>query len=215
MELRVKKQEDIEAQVYRIIREMIVNRKFAPGQRIIQEEVANMLGVSRTPVKRAITQLINEHLIIQKKGYYYVNSLDYNELASIYEIRAVLEGLACRMAAPKAGKTWCDYMKKLFEDAKNDPDKYYKADIEFHTSIPKLANNPILTQVLDSFRILTISFSSGLIRKLKETFPEHIQIIDALVSHNEELAETLGREHIRKSVYILKGKAEKDLVIKK
>lgn len=208
MELKIKRGENIETQAYKIIKEMILEKALKPGERITQERLAKTIGISRTPVKKAFTQLMKEHLIVEKGGHLYVNSLDYNDLALVYEIRAVLEGLACRLAASKVDKAWGEYMKELFSKAVNNRDEYYRVDIEFHTYIPKLAQHPILLQVLDSFQILTRSFVPGLIRDPEITLPEHLDIIDALIAHDEEKAEYLGREHIRKSVPILKKKAE-------
>ena len=215
MEIKVYKGESIETQAYKIIKEMILNKTLKPGERIIQERIARTIGISRTPVKKAFAQLIKEHLVIEKNGHFYVNSLDYSDLALIYEIRAVLEGLACRLAAPKVDKAWGEYMKERFAKALNDREEYYKVDIEFHTNIPKLAQHPILLQVLDSFQILTRSFMPGLIRDPNDTLPEHLEIIDALIAHDEERAELLGREHIRKSVPILKKKAIEEENLKK
>ena len=209
-EIRVKREESIESQAYRIIKGLILDKTLKPGERIVQEKVARMIGISRTPVKKAITQLIKEHLIVEQEGHLYVNSLSYKDLALIYEIRAVLEGLACRLAASKVRREWGEYMKNRFKEAVNDRKEYYEVDIEFHTTIPKLAEHPILMQVLDSFQILTRSFAPGLIRQPEETLPEHLAIIDALISQDEEKAEFLGREHIRASVYILREKATKE-----
>lgn len=207
MEVKIYRGDSVESQAYKIIKEMILGRTLKPGERIIQEKIARTIGISRTPVKKAFTQLVKEHLIVEKNGHLYVNSLDYNDLALIYEIRAVLEGLACRLAASKVDKSWGEYMKELFTKALGDKEEYYRVDMEFHTCIPKLAQHPILLQVLDSFQILTRSFVPGLIRDPNDTFPEHLEIIDALVAHDEEKAELLGREHIRKSVPILKKRA--------
>ncbi len=210
MELEIKRGENIDTQAYKIIKEMILSKRLKPGERIVQEKIARAIGISRTPVKKAITQLLKEHLIIERNGHLFVNSLDYSDLASIYEIRAVLEGLAFRLATPEVTKEWGEYMKELFIKSVDNKEKYYEVDIEFHTTIPKLAKHPILLQVLDSFQLLTISFSKGLIRAPKDTLPEHLDIIDTLLKRDEEKVEMLSREHIRKSVYVLREKAIKE-----
>lgn len=198
--------------VYNKLKEVILNKHLKPGQQIIQEQLAKKLGVSRTPLRRALSQLAKEHLVTMlPRGGAHVREFSQEEIVAIYEIREVLEGLACRKAALSVSKNRLDFFRSLYKKAmesvkKGDWEAYEKTDEKFHFFLIEASQIDFLQEMVKSFYILVSRYARGLVRPPQKTFPEHMAIIDALENQDSELAEKLIREHIQKSIQILRTK---------
>lgn len=196
--------------VYDKVKEMILKKQLKPGKQIIQEELAKKLGVSRTPVRRALSQLVKEHLVkAMPRGGTYVREFSKEEMITIFEIREVLEGLACRKAALIVKKERLEHFKNLYKKAlesitDNDWRAYERADIKFHFFVLETSGIKLLENMVKSFHILSNSFTPGMIRPPKETFPEHMAIIDTLARRDPSAAENLMRRHLEKTIAVLK-----------
>lgn len=192
---------------------MVIRGELKPGEQIVQEALANKLGISRTPLRRALAALVKENFLeMSPRGEAYVRTFGFEEINSIFEIRAVLEGLSCRLAAPMIATKHIAYLRSLITTAANDitPEDwsaYREADIEFHTYLATLADDKILLQILDSFQIVSLSLVQGLLRPPEETLPEHVAILDALETHDADLAEQHMVTHIRRTLGHIKQKA--------
>jgi len=204
------KYKSLDELVYKRIKSMILNKQLKPGAKIIQSYLAEKLGVSRTPIRRALSQLAKEHLVeVDSRGTTHVRNFSKQEMITIFEIREVLEGLACRRAAQVVEKEKLEYFKNLYKKAleattSSDWRVYEKADIKFHFFVIEASGVKLLEDMVKSFHILSTSFTPGLIRPPKETFPEHMAIIDALARHNPDAAESLMREHLKNTIAVLK-----------
>ena len=196
--------------VYNKVKEMILKKQLKPGEQIIQEELAKKLGTSRTPLRKALSQLAKEHLVkVMPRGGTYVREFSKEELITIFEMREVLEGLACRKAALVVSKNRLDFFKDLYKRAMKSADKgdwtaYKKADEKFHSFLIETSRIDLLREIVKSFHILSNSYTQGLIRLPQETFREHMAIIEALKDHDPDLSEKLMREHTRKSIRVLR-----------
>lgn len=197
-------------QVYEIIKTMILNHELKPGERIEQQKMAENLGVSRTPLIRALAQLESELLveIIPHRGVY-VKDFGSKELLDLYDIREALEGIAAREAATSLSGKQIEQLRHLFDGVKRAPDKkkiafYIKADQRFHTMIMDACKNRILHQIYKNLHILTRSYRKGLIRPPELSLGDHMEIIDAFVKRDGEPAGRLMRLHIKKSRDIIR-----------
>ena len=196
--------------VYHKVKEMILKKQLTPGKQIIQEELAKKLGVSRTPLRRALSQLAKEHLVkVMPRGSTYVREFSKDEMITIFEMREVLEGLACRRAALMVKKEQLEHFKNLYRKAlesitDTDWRAYERADINFHFFVIETSGIKLLEDMVKSFHILSNSFTPGMIRPPKETFPEHMAIIDALARHDSDAAENLMRKHLKKTIAVLR-----------
>jgi DNA-binding GntR family transcriptional regulator len=192
--------------VYEKLKEMILRGELKPGDQIIQEKIAKELGVSRTPLRKAISQLEKEYLIKEENGKFFVRELTKDELIIIFEIRALLEGLTARIVAENPDIEWLSYIESKYKSAyeKNDLKEYRNTDIEFHTGLAKQANNHILCKLTNNFWLLSVSLYQGLIRDPKETLPEHLEIISALKERDKEKAEKAMRRHLRNTINKIK-----------
>lgn len=188
------------------LRNMINKGIFKPGEQLLQIELAEQLGISRTPLRRALDKLQHEKLVeFSPRGEAFVAKFTPEEIANIFDVRAVLEGLSCRLAVSTIEKKHTAYLRSLMTSAledvqENDTSAYRQADIEFHLYIANMGTNPFLQELLESYRIMNLSFAQGLLREPEETFDEHMRIIDALEQKDADLAEQEMRQHIRTTV---------------
>ncbi|MEU1964454.1 GntR family transcriptional regulator [Micromonospora sediminicola] len=196
----------LEESTYQRVRAMLLSGEIPTGQPVNQSEVAVALGVSRTPVRRALSRLEGEGLVTAGPRGWHAVGFDADRMTAVFEIRAVLEGLACRLAAGRAGRAELARLRVLFQDAYDQltttgsAEAYYQADVVFHRALLELAGEPLLSRTAEVHHILTTSLAPGLYRDPHETHPEHLAIIEALAAGDADRAEELARGHIRAAV---------------
>lgn len=201
----------LEDRVYREIREKILSGVLVSGQKLVQEDLAAELGVSRTPLRSAIAKLHNENFVsMGNRSEAYVAEFGPEQIIDLFEMRAVLEGLICRLLAPDIDRKHTLYLRSLMESvaeaaANNDHEGYRDADIEFHTYLTELVSERRVSQLLESVHsVMRMSLSQGILRAPSETHPEHVAIIDALESRDCDAAEKAMINHIRKTIVLLR-----------
>ncbi|HHW08618.1 MAG TPA: GntR family transcriptional regulator [Firmicutes bacterium] len=206
MKIQPIKKTDLDTLTYERLREMIQNRILQPGQRLVQDKLTEMLGVSRTPLRKALSQLEKEQLVcITPKGTY-VRRFTLEDMIIAFEVRAALEGLAARLLAPQIKKVDVEQMRELFTSVMTRAESeditaaYLEADQEFHTMIAAKLNSGILMGQLNPLIFLTISYRPGLRRLPEETYPEHMRLIAALEAHDEAEAEEAAKAHLRATI---------------
>ena len=191
--------------VYNALKKMILNGELEPGQKIVQEKLSEELGVSRSPLLKALQRLENEFLVesIPRRGMY-VKKMKPGEILDIFYVREVFEGLAARLAANKITAKEIRQLKSLFAPFSENPDninvsKYHEADRKFHPIIYQIADSPVLSKLEMLGNVTIIAYQAGLVRPPEETLSEHLGIIDALEQGDGHLAEEIARKHIRES----------------
>jgi len=196
--------QDLSYKAYLQLKELIISGKLKPGEKILQEHMAQKLGISRMPLHKAFQMLENELLVesIPRRGIY-VKKPNLQEIADAFECREALEVVACHRLVESASNEDLDQLENLFAPFRNSPNidliEYQQADQRFHDLIIKLTNNKMLMRMEVIGNVLTNSYRKGLIRKPDETLSEHFAIIDALRNRNAEKAEKIIRQHSVKS----------------
>ncbi|WP_136481594.1 GntR family transcriptional regulator [Cognatitamlana onchidii] len=194
--------------VYIKVKQMILNGELKQGEKIVQEKIADLLGVSRTPLMRALLALENEYLVesIPRRGMF-VRSIGEKELFDIYVCREALEGMAARLLATSKDTEAVLKLKQCFDSFTGvdeiDIDTYTRADERFHSILIKLTGNTPLDKIYFFGNIHDKVIKRGLLRKPEETLEEHIKIIGAIEKGEPELAEKYAREHIKNSRILL------------
>ena len=203
--------ETLEDRVYVELRDKILTGKLVSGQKLVQEELAAELGVSRTPLRSAIAQLSRENFVrMSSRSEAFVAEFGPNRVADLFELRAVLEGLICRLLAPVIERKQTIYLRSLMAsvaDTLDDPDNtaYREADIEFHTHLTDLATEHGFSHLLQPVHlVMRMSLSQGILRAPRETHREHLAIIDALEAGDADAAEQEMIKHIRKTIVLLR-----------
>ncbi len=183
---------------------MILANEFKPGEKLAQEHIATMLGVSRMPLHKAFQMLESEMLIenLPRRGFY-VTEIDNTILLDAFECREALEGIAARRAAlvitPHQVKELKGFFTPFIGKKKINIKRYIEADQNFHNSILLISGNQVLQKFEIIKNVVSQTYRAGLLRGPEETLPEHMAIIDAISGGDATMAEKLMREHSAKT----------------
>lgn len=213
LELKLDNYKPLREVVFNSIRGAIISGVLKPGERLMEVQLAEKMGVSRTPIREAIRKLELEGLVVMipRKGAY-VADLSIKNITDVLEVRAALEGLASGLAALRMTEEEIKELESIarhFEHAmnSNDVDDIIQTDIEFHEKILKSTRNEKLLQLTNSLMEQVQRFRVMYLNKaIKSTFliKEHYKIVDAISKRNREKAENMARIHIQN--------AEKDMM---
>lgn len=208
--MQLQSPDTLDTVVYNRLKTMISTNELKAGELLVQNRLTKMLGVSRTPLRKALAQLEKEGLLAGSPKGWYVKEFTVDDMVSVFEIRAVLEGLACRLAAERMTAADISYCRTLFDEAyeayrDGKTEAYYHADVEFHALLIAKAKDAILEQTIRQTQVLVKSQLQGLYRNPHETIHEHRRILDALADRNGNLAESLMREHIQRAIPLLRS----------
>lgn len=186
------------------LRDGIQSRKFNPGQEIDFAALAQELGMSRTPIRESVRQLVTEGLLeLLPGGTVCVTQLSIEEAESFYHVRDELEIAAARAAATHISDLEIEMLRAnlaLFDNARTEPETLFQIDNQFHTVLYDACNNNYLSQTLKRLRI-RIGLLKGRpfdnSKRIDDAYTEHASIIKALASHNPDLAEKAVAKHYR------------------
>lgn len=193
--------EELSTKAYEKVKKLITSKQLIPGQKIVQEKLAEQLGISRTPLRSGLQMLEAESLIesIPRRGMI-VKEFSDVEILEIYDCRIALESMAVRLFTEKATQTQIEGLAKLFDPFLNTSeiplDKYQKADSKFHDTLIKYCGNGFLYNLFQKGNLLVCIDLIGLIRLPGETLQEHLNIIGAVNKRDIETACDLMKEHL-------------------
>ncbi len=187
------------------IKTAIIKGKFKPGEKISEGELAESMGISRTPLREAFRKLENEGFIdiIPRKGAV-VTEIDADETYDLYEIKSTLEGLAARLACVNMQDKDLDKLGKINKELrelidKNDLEAFYKAHTRFHEGFVKLSGNRRLIQIIsnlnDHFKRFGI-VSLTLPGQYENAIRQHEEIIEAFRKGDEKLVEERVKDNV-------------------
>jgi DNA-binding GntR family transcriptional regulator len=208
-------QPNLVEQVHGALLDDIASGKLAPGDRIIQEQIAQALGVSRQPVQQALALLRNQGVLHDAPGRgLIVAPLDTTHVQHMYDMRAVIEGLACRRAAEtnadkaaRQGQALIDAGRKAV--ASGSVAKMIAADVRFHEFIYSLSGNPLVAPALSTHLTYTQRVMGEVLlrdEQPRDIWNQHAEIMDAIASGHGERAESLVRAHITQAASFMLGR---------
>ncbi|WP_128910646.1 GntR family transcriptional regulator [Tropicibacter alexandrii] len=187
---------------YSLILEAIDSGVYRPGDRLVESELAERFGVSRTPIREALQRLETQSLLSRDGRSLIVSSLDHNQMAELYAVRTELEGLAARLAARHATEEEVQVLQEMVEDDKallGDPAALARANRRFHKMIHLASHNRFLVQQLDLVhRSMALMATTSLAAQGRGevALGEHQAIVDAVARRDEDAAYKALRDHI-------------------
>lgn len=189
----------------------IVRGEIPTGTKISEPELARTYGISRGPLREAMGRLESLRLIERKPNIgARVVELSVKELLEIYRVREALEGMACRLAASNMPQSEIDSLRTLLDQHQGNIEEqegraYFQkeGDLDFHYRIVMASGNSKLQELLaaDLYHLVRMYRYQFSLSSSRPTLAlrEHHQILDAIESRDEELAELLMRRHISAS----------------
>ncbi len=187
---------------YGLILEAIDVGVYRPGDRLVESELAERFGVSRTPIREALQRLETQSLLTRDGRSLIVASLDHSQLSELYIVRAELEGLAARLAARHATPEEVAVLRDMVEEDMsilNQPDQLSRANRRFHKQIHLASHNRYLVQQLDLVhRSMALMATTTLAAEGRgeKALAEHAAIVDAIAARDEDAAAEALRAHI-------------------
>lgn len=187
---------------YALILEAIDNHTYKPGDRLVESELAERFGVSRTPIREALQRLETQSLLTRDGRSLIVASLDHSQLSELYVVRGELEGLAARLAARHATPEEVKVLRDMLEEDHKligDPNALSRANRRFHKQIHLASHNRFLVQQLDLVHrsmALLATTSIAAEGRTKETLDEHATIVAAIEKGDGDAAYQALRDHI-------------------
>lgn len=201
------------------LQEAIFEGEIEPGQHLAVPTLAEQLNISRSPVREAVQRLIREGLAEEQPHRGAVVAVyGAGELAAVYEIREVLEGLAARLAAQHADESFVDDLTEAHEQHEivvkaDDQSAHVAQDMRFHELTRQAAGNAWLAELLDQIRgriqlaMLSTSVSGG----KEQAVREHREILRAIQQRDPEAAERAARAHVARLRDALRARAAGDV----
>lgn len=202
---------------YGMILEAIDTGVYRPGDRLVESELAERFGVSRTPIREALQRLETQSMLTRDGRSLIVASLDHNQMADLYVVRTELEGLAARLAARHATPEEIRVLRDMVDEDRaliDDPELLSRANRRFHKQIHLASHNRYLVKQLDLVhRSMALLATTSLAAEGRgvEAIEEHDQIVAAIEAGDGGAAHTALSNHISKAfVTRLKIDAETD-----
>lgn len=195
----------IRGQVYKILRDEICGGKYAPGTWLQEQELAERIGVSRSPVREALKTLVGDGLLIEvpNKGVFTKTFTD-RDIDEIFDMRLMLETYAIHRCASRLTSARIqglfDILEKLEQTcAARDLESYTVFDEELHRFLVDMSENSLVISTYDrvrsmnqQFRVLSLSSK----RRFEESLIEHRQIVHSLAVGDFKVAERVLRTHL-------------------
>lgn len=189
---------------YSAIRTAIANGDLRPGYPLLETELSEQLGMSRTPVREAINRLKAEDMIetVRRKGIF-VKTLSTEELSQMYEVAEGLEGMVAYLVASEPDVQLDELENDILTMeqalAENNTDKWVVADEDYHTALYKLCKNTYLVEQLkrlhEKLRLARLILIAGSTEDKIQSTKEHRATYEAIKAGDAELARKITQNH--------------------
>ena len=190
------------------LREAIRSGVLKPGERIMEIQLAEELGVSRTPVREAIRKLeLEGYVVMMPRRGTYVASMSIRDINEIFELRTALESLSNGLAADHITDEELEHLQRLLVIIggyikEGNIEKIVETDIEFHDMMYHAARNTRLVGIISNlrdqltrFRTLSMSYPG----RLEATIEEHRLIVEAIARGDRKAASKAAERHMENS----------------
>lgn len=191
--------------VFNNLREAILKGELVPGERLMEKQLAEKMGVSRTPIREAIRKLELEGLVIMvpRKGAE-VAKITKKDIKDVLEVRATLEALAVKLACQKMDEEQLERLRKVNKEfsvaaSNKEIELLIQKDVEFHDIIFECTNNDKLIQIVNNLREQIYRFRVEYIRMKNDCTilaKEHNEILSCIEQKDITHAKEIAAKHI-------------------
>jgi DNA-binding GntR family transcriptional regulator len=192
--------------IYDDIRQQIVDERLQPGAWLVERDLCNTYGVSRTPIREVLWQLTVEGLLVREANRgYTVRKLGLEQIFELFQAREAIEGMAARLACRKGNDAFRDNLRSIKEeltkiDVEGDVYQAILLGRKLHQAINETAGNTIMAEInqkLQNLTILTINLTRKSPTIETKSKNAHIAIIDAFLEQDEDKCERAMRDHLK------------------
>ena len=203
------------------LRQAIKEGILKPGERLMEIQLADELGVSRTPIREAIRKLELEGFVVMipRRGTY-VADISLKDVVQVFEIRSALEELAAGLAAERITPDELEELERILVEIneyidRDEFDKIVDTDIRFHGVLYRASRNNRLVDILHNLREQMLRFRSISMHypgRFSATGGEHRQLVESIANHNSVQARKIAKKHMENSekTLIMGIKRDKD-----
>ena len=190
---------------YELILKAIDDGVYRPGDRLVESDLAERFGVSRTPIREALQRLETQSMLARSGRSLIVASLDHNQMAELYAVRSELEAMAARLAAQHAAPEEIRVLYDLIERDRallDDPQALSRANRQFHKQIHLASHNRYLVQQLDLVhRSMALLATTSLAVKGRGevALAEHLEMVRAIEARDGDAAAQALRTHLSRA----------------
>lgn len=187
---------------YALILDAIDRGEFRPGDRLVESELADRFGVSRTPVREALQRLETQSVLVRDGRSLIVATLSHDQMAELYAVRTELEALAARLAAQHAAREEIRVLRRMVDEDRallGDAQALSRANRRFHGQIHLASHNRYLVQQLGMVhRSMALMAKTSLAAEGRgETaLAEHLRIVEAIEARDGDAAAEALRQHL-------------------
>jgi DNA-binding GntR family transcriptional regulator len=190
---------------YQLILGAIDSGSYRPGDRLVESELAERFGVSRTPIREALQRLETQSLLARDGRSLVVASLDHNQMAELYVVRSELEALAARLAARHATEEEVRLLQQMVDEDRalvDDPGALARTNRRFHRQVHLASHNRYLVQQLDLvYRSMALMATTSLAAEGRSAVAveEHASVVDAIARGDGAAAYDVLKGHISRA----------------
>jgi len=197
------------ARAYQFIREQILTRAYLPGQRLRGQEIAEAIGISRTPIREALGLLEENGLVHKTDWGFVVRAMTLADVEDLFKVREVLELEAAREARSRVDAAWISHLRAILARAQQLLDAGHgiesvRASRAIHMSIAERSGNKYLHKMLKSIDDQVQMVGAALVQKYPqrsaEVLAENDTIVQAFADGNGTAVTSAIRTHIRRSL---------------
>jgi DNA-binding GntR family transcriptional regulator len=189
---------------YYAIREMIVSLELRPGAVIDERLLMERLEIGRTPIREGLRRLAQERLVeVYPRRGMFVTSVEIRDLASLSEVRSVLESHVARLAAERATDEDRQALEALLDELEQqtelDARELMDLDERIHRHVYRCAHNPFLEATLDEYYVLALRIwylALDRARGLEQAVRGHRELLEAIRDRDADRAEQTMRDHV-------------------
>lgn len=192
-------------QIYQIIKKEICDGNYLPGQWLQEKELAEKMNVSRSPVREALKQLVDEGLAIEypNKGVF-VKEFSSKDIEEIYDVRIMLESYAIKNSVKVITSINIKDLMEILQNLsdcyeKNDISNYIEYDTQLHQYIVKLGGNSLVSDIykriysqVQQFRIYSLTTK----KRFDDSIIEHRKVVENMIASNWKEADRINRIHL-------------------